>query len=80
VRGLVHDMVTVSDDQIVLAMRLLWERMKLVVEPTGALAAAALLCGVVAAKGGRVGVVLSGGNADLAATAALLSRPGSPQS
>jgi threonine dehydratase len=73
-RALVHDMVTVSDDQIVRAMRLLWERMKLVVEPTGALAAAALLEGVVRGEGLRVGVILSGGNVDLAALPALLAR------
>ncbi|TVQ32043.1 MAG: threo-3-hydroxy-L-aspartate ammonia-lyase [Phycisphaeraceae bacterium] len=63
----VDDMVSVSDAQIVSAMRVLWERMKLVVEPTGALATAALLEGVVPApRGGRIGVVLSGGNVDLA--------------
>ena len=61
----VDDMVTVSDAQIIRAMRVLWERMKLVVEPTGALATAALLEGVVAARGQRVGVVISGGNVDL---------------
>ncbi len=76
VRALVHDMVTVSDDEIVRAMRLLWGRMKLVVEPTGALAAAALLEGVVGASGRRVGVVLSGGNVELAALPAHLARPG----
>jgi threonine dehydratase len=61
----VADMATVSEDAIRRAMRFLWERMKLVVEPTGALAAAALLEGVVPAKGARVGVILSGGNVDL---------------
>ena len=43
----------------------LWERMKMVVEPTGALAATALLEGRIAAKGARVGVIISGGNVDL---------------
>ena len=42
----------------------LWERLKLVVEPTGALAAAAILEGVIDVRGLRVGVVLSGGNVD----------------
>jgi threo-3-hydroxy-L-aspartate ammonia-lyase len=70
----VDDMVTVSDEAIVRAMRVLWERMKLVVEPTGALAAAALLEGVVAARGLRVGVILSGGNVDLASVGALFAR------
>ena len=43
----------------------LWERMKIVVEPTGALAAAALLEGGLDARGRRVGVIVSGGNVDL---------------
>ncbi len=57
--------VTVSDAQLVRTMRFFAERMKLVVEPTGCLAAAALLEGVVPAKGRRVGVIVSGGNVDL---------------
>lgn len=61
----VSDMVSVPDDRLLEAMFFLWERMKLVVEPTGALGACALLSGTVAAKGLRVGVVLSGGNVDL---------------
>jgi threonine dehydratase len=43
----------------------LWERMKIVVEPTGALAAAALLEGRLDARGRRVGVIISGGNVDV---------------
>jgi threo-3-hydroxy-L-aspartate ammonia-lyase len=62
----VSDMATVDDVALLRAMFLLWERLKLVVEPTGALAAAALIEGRVTAKGARVGVVLSGGNVDLA--------------
>ena len=65
VRRYVDDMVTVSEDAIRRAMFFLWERMKLVVEPTGALAAAALFEGTVDVRGARVGVVLSGGNVDL---------------
>jgi threo-3-hydroxy-L-aspartate ammonia-lyase len=61
----VDDMVTVSEDAIKRTMYFLWERMKIVVEPTGVLAAAALLEGVVTAPGARVGVVISGGNVDL---------------
>jgi len=53
-------------------MFFLWERMKIVVEPTGALAACALLEKKLDAKGKRVGVVLSGGNADIKALAAML--------
>jgi threonine dehydratase len=66
----VADMVTVDDDALLRAMFFLWERMKIVVEPTGALAAAALLEGVVAAPGQRAGVLVSGGNVDLRQVAA----------
>lgn len=61
----VDDMVTVSEDAIKRTMYFLWERMKIVVEPTGVLAAAALLEGVVAAPGAKVGIIISGGNVDL---------------
>lgn len=61
----VDDMVTVTDETLLRAMFWLWERMKLVVEPTGALGFAALQSGKVAFPGGRVGVILSGGNVDL---------------
>ena len=63
----------VSDGQLAATIRFFAERMKMVVEPTGCLAAAALLHGVVPAQGLRVGVILSGGNVDLARYAALLS-------
>ncbi len=66
VRRYVHDMVTVSDAALLRTMRFLWERLKIVVEPTGALAATALLDGRVEARGRRVGVLVSGGNVDLA--------------
>jgi threo-3-hydroxy-L-aspartate ammonia-lyase len=69
---LVAEVVTVSDQEIVAAMRLLFERMKLVVEPSGACAFAALLAGRVPAEGRRVGVVLSGGNVGADAFARLL--------
>jgi threonine dehydratase len=65
VRQYVDDMVTVSDDDILRAMRFLWERMKLVVEPTGALGLAAAWKGAVDVGGKRVGVILSGGNVDI---------------
>ena len=70
VRQNVDDMVTVSDDALVSTTLFLWNRLKLVVEPTGALAAAALLEGVVEAHGRRVGVILSGGNVDFEAVLA----------
>jgi threonine dehydratase len=69
----VHDIIPVRDAQIVEAMRFLWERMKLVVEPTGALAAAGVLSGQVDVRGARVGIVLSGGNVDLKAAATLFA-------
>ena len=61
----VHDMVTVSDAELVRAMFYLWERMKIVVEPTGALGAAGLFERGLPGAGKRVGVVLSGGNVDV---------------
>lgn len=61
----VDDMVTVSEEAISRTMFFLWERMKIVVEPTGVLAAAALLEDVFTAPGKRVGVIISGGNVDL---------------
>jgi threo-3-hydroxy-L-aspartate ammonia-lyase len=62
----VHDMVTVSDAQLLSAMLFLWERMKIVVEPTGALGAAGLLeRKVTVPSGSKVGVIVSGGNVDV---------------
>ncbi len=61
----VDDMLTVTDEELLDAMFFLWQRMKLVVEPTGALAACALLRGKLDAAGLRIGVILSGGNVDL---------------
>jgi threonine dehydratase len=61
----VSDMLAVDDTTLLRAMFFLWERLKLVVEPTGALAAAALLEQRVDVAGARVGVILSGGNVDL---------------
>ena len=65
VMNYVADIVTVNDTELLRSMFWLWERMKMVVEPTGALAAAALLEGKLSAKGARVGVIISGGNIDL---------------
>jgi len=61
----VDDMATVDDTTLLRTMFFLWERMKLVVEPTGALAAAAAIEGTTSIRGARVGVILSGGNVDL---------------
>jgi threonine dehydratase len=78
IQRLARSIVTVSDEQLVRTMRFFAERMKLVVEPTGCLAAAALLEGVVAARGRRVGVIVSGGNVDLARYAGFLGGAAAP--
>jgi threonine dehydratase len=72
VRKTIEKIVTVSDAQLVSTLRFFAERMKIVVEPTGCLAAAAVLQGVLDCKGKRVGIVLSGGNVDIAAFAGFL--------
>ena len=72
IQRLVDEVVTVSDAEIVDAMRFLFERAKTVTEPSGACAFAALLAGKVDAKGLRVGVTLSGGNVTAARFAELL--------
>ena len=69
IRRYASEIVTADDAHVIRAMRFLWERVKLVVEPTGALALAALLAGRVKLPGKRVGVILSGGNVDLAQAA-----------
>lgn len=68
----VDGFLTVSDAELLRSMFFLWERMKIVVEPTGALAACALLTKKLDAKGMNVGVVISGGNVDLAWAASRL--------
>jgi len=72
IRRRVDDIVTVSDAQLVETMKFFAERMKMVVEPTGCLAAAAALHGVVPIAGKRVGVLISGGNVDLSRFAQLV--------
>ncbi|MGH2915064.1 MAG: pyridoxal-phosphate dependent enzyme [Solirubrobacteraceae bacterium] len=72
IQARVDDVVVVSDEQIVAALRFCFERLKLVVEPSGACALAALLAGLVDVAGRRVAVVLSGGNVDGARLGALL--------
>ena len=61
----VDDIVTVGDPAIIRAMRLLWERMKIVVEPSATVPLAALVEKRIDMRGARVGIVLSGGNVDL---------------
>jgi threo-3-hydroxy-L-aspartate ammonia-lyase len=62
VKALVDDVVSISDEQILPAMRHLFERQKLVTEPSGSTALAAVMSDVIDVKGLRVGVILSGGN------------------
>ena len=69
-RAHVTAIATASDDALRQTMRFIAERMKLVVEPTGCLPLAALLAGAIPVRGKRVGVILSGGNADLGLLAA----------
>jgi len=73
IQTLVDDIVTVSDAQLVEAMRFAAARMKMVIEPTGALAMAAAMRGVVDVRGKRVGVLISGGNIDIAQFAKYLA-------
>ena len=76
IQTLVKGIVTASDEQLVQAMRFFAERMKIVVEPTGCLGAAALLsrvAGLPDLRGRRVGVILSGGNVDVRRYAELLA-------
>ena len=72
VRALVSDILTVSDAQLIEAMQFFVARMKIVIEPTGCLAAAAVFGKEIDLAGKRVGVILSGGNVDPAALARYL--------
>jgi threonine dehydratase len=64
IREYVHAIVPIDDNAIVSAMRLVWERMKIIIEPSAAVTVAALLAGKVDAAGKRIGVFLTGGNVD----------------
>src|SRR5919202_5787261 len=72
VQKLAHEVTTVSDDEVKQAMRFLLLRMKLLVEPTGAVPVALLLSGRLDDRGQRIGVILSSGNADPALVAEVL--------
>ncbi len=73
IRRHVDDIVTVSDAQLAATMKFFAERMKMVVEPTGCLAAAAALHGAVPVAGKKVGILISGGNVDMARFAQLVA-------
>jgi len=66
IRKHVRDIVTVSEEGIVTAMRLIWERMKIIAEPSAAVTLGALLTKAPQLSGKRIGIILSGGNVDLA--------------
>ncbi|HLR77360.1 MAG TPA: pyridoxal-phosphate dependent enzyme, partial [Balneolaceae bacterium] len=61
----VDDIVTVSEKEIVAAMRYIWERMNIIIEPSSAVPVAALFSGKIDAEGKKIGIILSGGNVDL---------------
>lgn len=61
----VNGIITVSEHEILKAMRFIWERMKLVVEPSGAVSLAAAMAGQLPIQGKKVGIIISGGNIDL---------------
>jgi threonine dehydratase len=65
IRQYVQDIITVTDEEIVAAMRLIWERMKIIIEPSCAVPFAALLREKERFAGKRVGIILTGGNVDL---------------
>ncbi|MGH8282313.1 MAG: pyridoxal-phosphate dependent enzyme [Gammaproteobacteria bacterium] len=65
IRSEANDIVRVSESSIISAMRYVWERMKLIIEPSSAVVVAALRDGLVEVKGLQVGVILTGGNVDL---------------
>jgi threo-3-hydroxy-L-aspartate ammonia-lyase len=73
IQELVDEIVTVSDAHLIEAMRFAASRMKMVIEPTGGLAMAAAMQGVVDVKGQRVGIIISGGNVDIAQLAKYLA-------
>ncbi len=74
IRQNVDQIVTVTEQEILRAMRFLWERMKLVVEPSGAVSLAGVLSGQMPTKRQKIGVILSGGNIDLDDFFALLEK------
>ena len=61
----VDDVVTVSEEKIIEAMRMIWERMKIIIEPSSAVPLAAILEAKIDVQNKKVGIILSGGNLDL---------------
>jgi threonine dehydratase len=73
IRDLVKEIIVVSDKEIVDAMKLIWERLKIIVEPSCAVPFAAVLKNKTRFKDQKVGIILSGGNVDLARAFKLFS-------
>jgi threonine dehydratase len=71
IQELVSDIITVTDDEIIQAMRIIWERLKIIIEPSCAVPFAAVLKEKSRFAGKRVGIILSGGNVDLERAAKL---------
>jgi threonine dehydratase len=65
IKKYVDDIITVTEEEIITAMRTVWERMKIIIEPSSAVAVAPILYGKLSAPGKRIGIILSGGNVDL---------------
>jgi threonine dehydratase len=78
IRQYVDDIVTVSEEGIVAAMRELWERLRIVIEPSSAVAFAAIREGKLTVSGSRIGVILTGGNVDLTSLPWLARNEDSP--
>jgi threonine dehydratase len=74
IKRMVHDIVTVPEEDIAEAMLLVWERMKIIIEPSAAVALAALLAHRIMIPGRRIGIIFSGGNVDVASFIRSLSR------
>ncbi|HDL8088313.1 TPA: threo-3-hydroxy-L-aspartate ammonia-lyase [Yersinia enterocolitica] len=75
IRERVDNILTATDDQLISAMKFFISRMKIVVEPTGCLGAAVAFSGELDLRGKRVGVIISGGNVDLARLAHFIDKP-----
>lgn len=75
IRDNVKEIITVSDDEIIHAMRLIWERMKIIIEPSCSVPFAAVLKEKEKFKGKRIGIILSGGNVDLERALKLMTQP-----
>ncbi len=65
IKEMVDRVIRVPDEEIIAAMRLIWERLKIVIEPSSAIALAPLISGKLGSEGGRIGIILTGGNVDL---------------